>query len=44
MNIHIQNCSKWLINLHSKQNGDDDYEQTNLREIFLANLMNINEF
>ena len=44
MNIQIQNCSKWLINLHSKQNGGDDCEQTNSRETFLANLMNINEF
>ena len=42
MNIHIQNCSRWLINLHSKQNGGDDCEQTNSCEIFLANLMNIN--
>ena len=24
MNIHIQNCSTWLINLHSRQNGGDD--------------------
>ena len=44
MNNHIQNCSTWLINLHSKQNGGDDCEQTNSREVFLANLMNINEF
>ena len=44
MNIHIQNWSMWLINLHGKQNGGDDCEQTNSREIFLANLMNINEF
>ena len=44
MNIHIQNWSMWLINLHSKQNGGDDCEQTNLCEIVLANLMNINEF
>ena len=44
MNIHTQNCSTWLINLHSKQNGGDDGEQTNSHEIFLANLMNINEF
>ena len=39
MNIHIQNCSMWLINLHSKQNGGNDCEQTNSREIFLANLI-----
>ena len=44
MNIHIENCSTWLINLHSKQNDGDDCEQTNSREIFLANLMNIYEF
>ena len=44
MNIHIQNMSTWLINLHSKKNGGDDFEQTNSREIFLANLMNINDF
>ena len=44
MNMHIQNWSTWQINLHSKQNGGDDCEQTNSREIFLANLMNINEF
>ena len=44
MNIHIQNCSMWLINLHSTQNGGDDCEQTNSHEIFLANLININEF
>ena len=25
MNIHIQNCSTWLINLHSRQNGGDAY-------------------
>ena len=31
MNIHIQNCSTWLVNLHSKQNGGDDCEQTNSR-------------
>ena len=24
MNIHIQNCSTWLSNLHSRQNGGDD--------------------
>ena len=24
MNTHIQNCSTWLINLHSRQNGGDD--------------------
>ena len=39
MNIHIQNWSTWQINLHSKQNGGDDCEQTNSREIFLANLI-----
>ena len=44
MNIHNQICSTWLISLHSKQNGGDDCEQTNLHEIFLANLVNINEF
>ena len=44
MNIHIHNWSTWLISLHSKQNGGYDCEQTNSREIFLANLMNINEF
>ena len=41
--MNIQSWSMWLINLHSKQNGGDDCEQTNWREIFLANLMNINE-
>ena len=41
MNIHIQNCSTWLINLHSRQNGGDACVK---REIFLAKLMNINEF
>ena len=44
MNIHIQNCSTWLINLRSRQNGGDDCVNTNSREIFSANLMNINEF
>ena len=44
MDFHIQNCSTWLINLHSKQNGGDDCEQTTSREIFFANLININEF
>ena len=24
MNIHIQNCRTWPINLHSRQNGGDD--------------------
>ena len=24
MNTHIQNCSTWPINLHSRQNGGDD--------------------
>ena len=38
MNIDIQKCSMWLINLHSRQNGGDDY--VNRREIFLTNLMN----
>ena len=44
MNIHIQNCSKWLINLHRRQNGGDDWvnRQTRVR-YFLANFMNINE-
>ena len=44
MNIHIQNCSMWLIDLYSKQSGGEDCEQMNASEIFLANLMNINEF
>ena len=45
MNIHILNCSTWLINLQSRQNGGDDCvnRQTRAR-YFLANRMNINDF
>ena len=37
MNIHVQNCSTWLINLHSKQNGGDDCER-NVRSLMTSDI------